>query len=132
MIRLFLVLAVAAFTMPAAELPVTRVVLYKNGLALFERSGEVKPGEPVRLEFKKSQMDDVLKTLVLASSAGTITRLRYELDESLETRLGEIGLIIQPGITLAGLLDQMRGAKVTLSAAAGVVEGAIVSGRLSQ
>jgi hypothetical protein len=58
-------------------------VLYKNGLALFERSGAVKPGEPVRLEFKKSEMDDVLKTLVLDSSAGTITHLRYQLDEPL-------------------------------------------------
>lgn len=131
MIRLFLVLAVA-FTLQAAELPVTRVVLYKNGLALFERSGEVKPGEPVRLEFKKSEMDDVLKTLVLDSSAGAITHLRYQLDEPLQTRLGEIGMIIQPGVTLAGLLDQMRGAKVTLTAASGVIEGSIISGRLSQ
>jgi hypothetical protein len=132
MIRFLLVLAVAAFMLQADELPVTRVVLYKNGLALFERSGEVKPGEPVRLEFKKSEMDDVLKTLVLDSSAGTITHLRYQLDEPLQTRLGEIGLIIQPGVTLAGLLDQMRGAKVTLTAASGVIEGSVISGRLSQ
>jgi hypothetical protein len=132
MIRFLLVLAAAAFTLQADELPVTRVVLYKNGLALFERSGEVKPGEPVRLEFKKSEMDDVLKTLVLDSSAGTVTHLRYQLDEPLGTRLGEIGLSIQPGVTLAGLLDQMRGAKVTLTAASGVIEGSVISGRLSQ
>ena len=132
MIRLLLVLAAAAFAMQAAELPVTRVVLYKNGLALFERSGEVKPGEPVRLEFKKSEMDDVLKTLVLDSSAGAITNLRYQLDEPLDTRLGEIGLSIAPGVTLAGLLDQMRGAKVTLATGSGVVEGSVISGRLSQ
>ena len=39
MIRSLLFLAVAAVTLHAAELPVSRVVLYKNGLALFERSG---------------------------------------------------------------------------------------------
>ena len=132
MIRFLLVLAVAAVALQADELPVTRVVLYKNGLALFERSGEVKPGEPVRLEFKKSEMDDVLKTLVIDSSAGTVTHLRYQLDEPLQTRLGEIGLSIQPGVTLAGLLDQMRGAKVTLTAASGAIEGSVISGRLSQ
>jgi hypothetical protein len=132
MIRFLLTLAAVAVTLQAAELPVTRVVLYKNGLALFERSGEVKPGEPVRLEFKKSEMDDVLKTLVLDASGGTITHLRYQLDEPLQTRLGEIGLTIQPGVTLAGLLDQMRGAKVTLTAASGVIEGSVISGRLSQ
>jgi hypothetical protein len=132
MIRLLMFLAAVAVTLQAAELPVTRVVLYKNGLALFERSGEVKPGEPVRLEFKKSEMDDVLKTLVLDASGGTITHLRYQLDQPLETRLGEIGMIIQPGVTLAGLLDQMRGAKVTLTAASGAIEGSVISGRLSQ
>ena len=62
MIRFLIGVAAAAVALQAADLPVTRVVLYKNGLALFERSGEVKPGEPVRLEFKKSEMDDVLKT----------------------------------------------------------------------
>jgi hypothetical protein len=132
MIRFLLVLAAAAFALQADELPVSRVVLYKNGLALFERSGEVKPGEPVRLEFKKSEMDDVLKTLVLDSSAGAITHLRYQLDEPLGTRLGEIGLTIKEGVTLASLLDQMRGAKVTLTAASGVIEGSVISGRLSE
>ena len=132
MIRSLLLLAVAAVTLHAAELPVSRVVLYKNGLALFERSGEVKPGEPVRLEFKKSEMDDVLKTLVLDSTGSAITNLRYQLDEPLETRLGEIGLTIKSGVTLAGLLDELRGAKVMLTAASGSIEGTIVSGRLSQ
>ncbi len=132
MIRSLLLLAVAAVTLHAAELPISRVVLYKNGLALFERSGEVKPGESVRLEFKKSEMDDVLKTLVLDSTGSAVTNLRYQLDEPLATRLGQIGLTIKPGVTLAGLLDELRGAKVALTAASGPIEGTIVSGRLSQ
>ena len=132
MIRFLLFLTVAAFSLHAAELPVSRVVLYKNGLALFERSGEVKPGEAVRLEFKKSEMDDVLKTLVLDSTGNAVTNLRYQLDEPLETRLGQIGLTIKPGVTLAGLLDQLRGAKVSLATASGAIEGTIVSGRMAQ
>ena len=132
MIRSLLFLTVAAFSLHAAELPVSRVVLYKNGLALFERSGEVKPGEAVRLEFKKSEMDDVLKTLVLDSTGSAVTNLRYQLDEPLETRLGQIGLTIKPGVTLAGLLDQLRGAKVSLASASGAIEGTIVSGRMAQ
>jgi hypothetical protein len=132
MIRSLLVALAAAVALQAAELPVTRVVLYKNGLALFERSGEVKPGEPVRLEFKKTEMDDVLKTLVLDSTGGAISNLRYQLDEPLETRLGQLGLTIKSGVTLASLLDQLRGAKVSLAAASGAIDGTIVSGRLSQ
>src|SRR5271157_3905094 len=132
MLRCFALLAVAALTLSAAELPVSRVVLYKNGLALFERSGEVKPGEPVRLEFKKSEMDDVLKTLVLNSSAGAVTHLRYELDDPLDRRLADIGLSIPNGVDLATLLDQMRGARIVLGTPGGPVEGVVVSGRVAQ
>jgi len=105
-------------------------VLYKNGLALFERSGAVKSGEPVRLEFKKSEMDDVLKTLVLNSSAGAVTHLRYELDDPLDRRLADIGLTIPSGVNLAALLDQMRGARIVLGTAGGPIEGVVVSGRI--
>ena len=35
----------AALSLPAADLTVTRVVLYKNGVAYFERSGSVPAGE---------------------------------------------------------------------------------------
>jgi hypothetical protein len=132
MIRCFAFLIAAALTLSAAELPVSRVVLYKNGLALFERSGAVKPGEPVRLEFKKSEMDDVLKTLVLTSSAGAVTHLRYELDEPLDLRLADIGLRIPDGVNLATLLDQMRGARIVLGTTGGPVEGVVVSGRVVQ
>ena len=132
MIRCFAFLIAAALTLSAAELPVSRVVLYKNGLALFERSGAVKPGEPVRLEFKKSEMDDVLKTLVLTSSAGAVTHLRYELDEPLDRRLADIGLSIPNGVNLATLLDQMRGARIVLGTTGGPVEGVVVSGRIAQ
>ena len=132
MIRCFAFLIAAALTLSAAELPVSRVVLYKNGLALFERSGAVKPGEPVRLEFKKSEMDDVLKTLVLTSSAGAVTHLRYELDEPLDRRLADIGLSIPNGVNLATLLDQMRGARIVLGTTSGPVEGVVVSGRIAQ
>lgn len=132
MTRCFAFIAAAALTLSAAELPVSRVVLYKNGLALFERSGAAKPGEPVRLEFKKSEMDDVLKTLVLTSSAGAVTHLRYELDEPLDRRLADIGLTIPNGVNLATLLDQMRGARIVLGTPGGPVEGVVVSGRVVQ
>ena len=120
----------AASVGAAAELPVSRVVLYKNGLALLERSGEAKPGEPVRLEFKKSEMDDVLKTLVLETSAGAVARLRYQLDAPLDQRLAEIGFSVDAGTSLAELLDQLRGAHIALVTAGAPVEGLIVSGRV--
>ena len=131
-LMIFSALLLVAAVVAAAELPVTRVVLYKNGLALFERSGDAKPGEPLRLDFKKSEMNDVLKTLVLDSTAGTITNLRYQLDEELDRRLAEIGLTIEEKAPLVTILDGLRGARIALTTTAGTVQGSIVSGRLSQ
>src|SRR3954471_1825824 len=36
----------------AADLPITEVTLYKHGVPHLERSGELKPGETARLDFK--------------------------------------------------------------------------------
>ncbi len=52
-------------TAAAAELPVRQVVLYKHGVGFFERAGELKPGEDARLDFKPSEMDDVLKSFTI-------------------------------------------------------------------
>ena len=49
----------------AAELPVKRVVLYKHGVGYFERSGDLASGESARLDFKASEMNDVLKSLTV-------------------------------------------------------------------
>ena len=50
-------------TLIAADLPITQGTLYKHGVAQLERSGELKPGETARLDFKPGDMNDV-KALV--------------------------------------------------------------------
>ena len=59
---LLVVLAVPA---AAADLPVREVTLYKHGVAYFQRSGDLKAGETVKLDFKAGDMNDVLKSLTL-------------------------------------------------------------------
>lgn len=54
----------------AAELPVRHVVLYKNGVGYFERSGTLAAGGSARLDFKTSEMNDVLKSLVIVEKGG--------------------------------------------------------------
>jgi hypothetical protein len=57
--------AIAASAALAADLPVRQVVLYKHGVGYFERAGRLGPGETARLDFKASEMDDVLKSLTI-------------------------------------------------------------------
>ena len=81
---------ILAATALAAELPVREVILYKNGIGYFVRSGEVKPGEPTRLDFKADEMNDVLKSLTITEDGGgKISGLRYDSSEPLERKLAQ-------------------------------------------
>jgi hypothetical protein len=125
-------LAMVASLACGAELPVTRVIVYKNGLAYFERSGDVNPAEPAQLQFKASEMDDVLKSLVLEGPAGgTVKRLRYEMNEPPQKRLGEVAVPLPTQQPLALLLDQCRGSRVEIKIGSTQYAGTIVSGRLA-
>ena len=78
--RLTCVLIVFLFTFPplnaAAPLPIRRILLYKHGVAYVERSGNTAGVSEVVLEFKTSEMDDVLKSLTLLDRSMTNTRSR--------------------------------------------------------
>ena len=49
----------------AADIPIREVILYKSGVGYFERGGTLQPGESARLDFKASDMNDVLKSLTI-------------------------------------------------------------------
>lgn len=126
------VMLAAALTLSGAELPVTKVVIYKNGVAYYERAGSVAAGETARLEFKAEEMNDVLKSLVVEDrGGGAVTQVRYELDESLEKKLADAGLRLEPGQPLAVLLDQWKGARVEMNYGGATVKGTILSGRMA-
>ena len=46
-------------------LPIRRVILYSNGVAYIERRGTVTGHAEIDLSFKQSQVDDVLKSMVV-------------------------------------------------------------------
>ena len=51
-------LLVTGSVLPAADLPVKEVTLYKHGIGYFERAGTVAAGDEVRLDFKNNDMND--------------------------------------------------------------------------
>ena len=125
--------ALAAITSAAAaDLPVTKVIVYKNGVAYFERAGSPPAGQPARMEFKASEMDDVLKSLVVeATAGGKVRSLRYELNEPTAKRLADLPIVPSANQPLALLLDQLRGAKAEFLIGGQKVAGTIISGRLA-
>lgn len=120
----------AAVLLPAAELPVREVVLYKHGVGYFERAGQLGPGESARLDFKASEMNDVLKSLtVWQQGGGKVSGIRYDSSEPLARKLSEFPFQIGENAPLSAVLDQLRGARVELKFGSDAVTGTVVAAR---
>ena len=123
-------LLLAGTALYAAELPVRQVVLYKHGIGYFERSGQLGSGESAQLEFRASEMNDVLKSLTVEDrGGGGISALRYDSSDPLEKKLSEFPFRLGPGQPLSAVLDQLKGAILELKYGSETVRGAILSGR---
>ena len=123
----------AAVQIMAADLPIREVILYKHGVGYFERAGELHSGETARLDFKASDMNDVLKSLTIVDrNGGVIGGVRYDAAEALDKRLQDFPFAIDRQASLAAFLDQMRGARLELRLGSDTVAGAIVSARMSK
>jgi hypothetical protein len=131
MTRVLLLAAMLGATAAAADIPIRQVILYKSGAGYFERSGALGPGESARLDFKASDMNDVLKSLTLEDrNGGKVTGLRYDSSEPLEQKLADFPFKIGSQTSLSLFLDQMKGARIEIKYGAETVVGVIVSGRL--
>lgn len=129
LVRPVLALCLAQTTF-AAELPVRQVILYKHGVGYFERSGTVPQGDSARLDFKASEMNDVLKSLsITEKGGGKVSGLRYDSSIPLEQKLAEFPFHIEAGQALSAILDQLRGARVELQFGPEKISGVIVGAR---
>jgi hypothetical protein len=130
--RLFPLTALSMATALAADIPIREVILYKSGVGYFERAGPLSSGESARLDFKATDMNDVLKSLTLQDrNGGKVTGLRYDSSEPLEQKLAEFPFKIEGSAPLSSFLAAMKGARVELKFSAETVSGTIVSARLA-
>ena len=124
-------IAACAATALAADIPIHEVVLYKSGVGYFERGGVLRAGEAARLDFKATDMNDVLKSLTISEqNGGKVTGLRYDSSEPLDQKLAQFPFKVNGQASLALFLDQMRGAKVEVKYGAETISATVVSGRL--
>ena len=131
MFRHLSITAALLATAMAADLPIHSIVIYKNGLGYFERRGQLAAGESARLDFKSTDMNDVLKSLTLEDRGGAkITGVHYDSSEPLANKLAEFPFQVGNGSPLAAFLDQVKGARIELKFGAEVLTGVIVTARL--
>lgn len=128
--RVLITIFLAATAVSAAELDVTRVVLYKHGVGFFERAGQVSANDPAVLQFQASEMDDVLKSLTIEQRGGDgVSSVRYDSSDPLAKRLEVFPFRIGEHVSLPDLLDQFKGAEIELAMSSGAVRGTIISAR---
>jgi hypothetical protein len=116
------------------SLPLQRVTLYSNGVAYFERRGTVTGRAEINLSFKQSQVDDVLKSLVVLDlGRGRVGAVSYNSSAPPSARLNEIPFSIDASTNgdaaggLAGVLEQLQGARVAVTAANRGAIGAVLT-----
>src|SRR2546421_8576117 len=75
----------------AQTLPIRRVILYSNGVAYIERRGTVNGHAEIDLQFKQSQVDDVLKSMVVLDlGQGRIGAVSYNSSAPPSARMADI------------------------------------------
>lgn len=117
-----------------SSLPIRRVILYSNGVAYFERRGRVTGNAEISLSFKQSQVDDVLKSMVVLDlNQGRIGAVSYNSSAPASARTAEIPFSVdaESGTErtggLAEVLSQLQGAKVAVVSAKATAVGSILT-----
>ncbi|MGO9340724.1 MAG: hypothetical protein ACLPY1_24885 [Terracidiphilus sp.] len=115
--------------MPAAikDLPVRKVVLYKNGVGYFEHAGSVSGNQRVTIDFTSPQLNDVLQSLtVLDEGGGRIGGVNYNSTTPLAEQLKTLSLGMSDDPTSTELFQALRGQRVEVTGG----PGGTITGRL--
>jgi len=106
-----------------SPLALQRVVLYRNGVGYFERSGSIE-GRTLRLRVRKDQVNDLLKSLVVVDRKGRVLGVSLPLDPQSWHKAALAALTPGHG-KLASVLDSLRGTEIDV-----VADGRRIVGRI--
>lgn len=111
----------------ASALPVSRVVLYQNGVGYFERTGTLE-GNVLELQVKPSQINDLLKSLtVVDAGSGRVVSASLPLEQNADRLLEELPAQVRNAGGLLEVLRLFRGARVELEGRGGAhLEGRVI------
>jgi hypothetical protein len=109
------------------DLPVRKVVLYKNGVGYFEHAGAVIGNQRVAIDFTSPQLNDVLQSLtVLDEGGGWIAGVNYNSTTPLAEQLKSLSLGMSDEPTSTELFQALRGQRVEVTGG----PGGAITGRL--
>lgn len=131
MIRKSVVALLCTSQLFAAELPVREVILYKHGVGFFQRQGTLGRGESARLDFRPTEMNDILKSLTIQEKGGgKISGVRYDSDVPLAEKLNDFPFKLTEGQPLSAVIDQLKGSRLEMQLGTEKITGIVIAGRL--
>jgi hypothetical protein len=99
-----------------SDVPVREVVLFSSGVGYFQHQGTVQGDATAELRFKTSQINDILKSLVLQDlDGGRVGAVTYPSQDPLAKTLSSFQVDISDNPSLGDLLNKLRGARVSLA-----------------
>ena len=108
------------------DLPISRVVLYQNGVGYFERRGKLD-GNVLRLHCRPNQINDLLKSLtVIDRGTGRPVSVSQPLEKTGARVLAELPKQVRGASGLLDVLRVFRGARVRVQGRKGTVEGRVI------
>ena len=111
-----------------AQLAVTRVALYKNGVGFFEHSGRVTGSQSVTIDFTTAQLNDVLQSLTAIDlGGGRIAGAGYNSTTPLDQQLKALPLALGLDPTAVDFYNAIRGARVEVRSGTASVIGRLLN-----
>jgi Domain of unknown function (DUF4139) len=110
------------------DLPVRKVVLYKNGVGYFEHAGAVNGNQRVTVDFTSAQLNDVLQSLTaLDSKGGMIGAVGYNSTMPIAQQLTTLALGLKDYPATLETYHAIRGQRVEVTGAGAPLAGRLVN-----
>jgi hypothetical protein len=111
-----------------SDLPVRKVVLYKNGVGYFEHAGTVSGNQRVAIDFTSSQLNDVLQSLTaLDGGGGKVSAVGYNSTTPIEQQLNSLSLGLKDYPATLDVYHALRGQRVEVTGAGAPITGRLVN-----
>ncbi|MCX6368476.1 MAG: hypothetical protein NTX57_17475 [Armatimonadetes bacterium] len=98
-------------------LPVRAVTLFSSGVAYTQREGRVEGNATMPLTFRTTQINDILKSLVLIDENGKVQPAIYAAKDPVNRTLQSFAVDVTQPLERTALLNRLRGQTITATAA---------------
>ena len=115
-------------------LPITKIVFYKHGVGFFERKGIISGEKHLKLSFKKKDMNDILKSLIVLDRdpAGKVVSVSYDTQEDVEQIIREKSINLSKWNKFIDLLTALTGYEITVHIKGEKITGTVIGVNYNQ